>query len=337
MPSDGMNLPQPVPPPEAPASPIRVVVHRGSAVHHWQVAADALPLDESRGSPWLFIPPPARAAFDALSDAGIPLGQTPFRQPLLGVKCGCNDAFIVLAPEGGGDLVEVRAGAKGVPMRHGMVERALLRPLVRGETLASWRVAVREWILWTHGEPVGGSDEPLQELPPHAARWLAPWRHRLAARTDTRGRGPWWALFRTESAQATAARVVWSDFGRAPRAIVLDIGDPVVPLNSCYVASCPSLLDAHGLAALLNGPLAAAWLNVVAEPARGGYRRYLGWTVSLLPIPRDWARVRAALAPLSERATGGAKVSRAELCEAAATAYGVSLASLAPLLAWADS
>ena len=49
------------------------------------------------------------------------------------------------------------------------------------------------------------------------------------------------------------------------------------------------------------------------------------------------AHARTVLAPLSERATSGAKVCRTELCEAAAAAYGVSLASLAPLLAWADS
>jgi len=343
MPSDHLNVPSSssqaplAPPPEPAAPPIRVVVHRGAAVHRWESTADALPLDESPGSPWLLIPPPARAVFDALSAAGIPLARTPFGPPLLGVKCGCNDAFILLASDRDDDLVDVRAGSKGVPLRHGVVERALVRPLVRGETLGPWRVAMREWILWTHGEPVGTADEPLPELPPHAARWLAPWRHRLAARSDTRGRGPWWALFRTESAHATAARVVWSDFGRAPRAIVLDVGDPIVPLNSCYVARCPSLLDAHALAALLNGPLAAAWLNVVAEPARGGYRRYLGWTVSLLPIPRDWPSARTSLALLSERAAGGAKVCRAELCEAAAAAYGVSPVTVAPLLAWAES
>ncbi len=329
-----------IPPPwtSTPASILHATVHRPDVVHRWTMAADALPLDDTMGSPWLLLPPPVRAAFDALARAGVPLAETVFGAPLLGVKCGCNDAFIVVADPGGtGDVVPVRAGARGVPLRKGMVERELLRPLVRGETLAAWRIAVDESLVWTHGAPVRGVDAPLEALPPNAAHWLAPWRHRLAARSDTRGRGPWWALFRTESAQSSSPRVVWSDFGRMPRATVLDVGDPTVALNSCYIARCPTLTDAHALATLLNSPLAAAWLNVVAEPARGGYRRYLGWTVALLPVPRNWPMARAALAPLSERALGGQKISRTELRDVAAAAYGVPIDTLTPLLAWAES
>ena len=62
---------------------------------------------------------------------------------------------------------------------------------------------------------------------------------RLAARTDLRGARSWWTLFRTEAADANDRGVVWSDFGRTPRAAVLPAGDPTVPLNSCYVLSCP--------------------------------------------------------------------------------------------------
>ena len=62
--------------------------------------------------------------------------------------------------------------------------------------------------------------------------------------------------------------------------------------------------DAHALATLLNSSLVAAWLNSIAEPARGGYRRYLGWTLSLLPVPVDWIRARNLLAPLGEGTQG---------------------------------
>src|ERR671929_783018 len=108
------------------------------------------------------------------------------------------------------------------------------------------------------------------------------------------------------------ARVVWADFGRAPQALVLQPGDATIALNSCYVLPCPTPEDAHAFAALLNSPLAAAWLNVLAEPARGGYRRYLAWTVALLPIPHDWPRARRMLAPLAERASGGDVVTQGE-------------------------
>ena len=141
-------------------------------------------------------------------------------------------------------------------------------------------------------------------------------------------------LFRTEGADCSRARVVWSDFGRVPRAALLAAGDPTVPLNSCYVLPCDDPRDALALAALLNSPLAAAWLNAIAEPARGGWHRYLAWTVALLPLPRDWPRARDVLAPLAERALLGDLPSDAELLAAACRAYRVRGTDVSPLIAW---
>jgi hypothetical protein len=141
-------------------------------------------------------------------------------------------------------------------------------------------------------------------------------------------------LFRTEGADCSRTRVVWSDFGRIPRAAVLAAGDPTVPLNSCYVLPCDDPRDALALAALLNSPLAAAWLNAIAEPARGGWHRYLAWTMALLPLPRDWAHARALLAPLAERARLGDLPSDAELLAAACRAYRLRNVDVSPLIAW---
>jgi hypothetical protein len=347
-------------PPRNEASQLAAAVHRGPTVHRWTMPASALPLDGSPGSPWLMIPPSARIAFNALLDAGTPLAASRFHAPLLGVKCGCNDAFVVVQARDGpmprrrgrpraptvtrgtpslddDPLVRVRAAGRDAGTRHGVVERAMLRPLVRGETLDRWRAVAAEWILWTHERTMARHAEPLAELPPQTAAWLAPWRHRLAARTDLRASDHWWRLFRTESTSAIGPRVVWSDFGRAPRAMVLPAGDPTVALNTCYVARAPDLTDAHTLAALLNGPISTAWLNVVAEPAQGGYRRYMGWTVALLPLPRNWARARKSLAPLAVRAIAGERVTAAELTAAALVAYGLTLKTIKPLLSWAAS
>jgi hypothetical protein len=88
------------------------------------------------------------------------------------------------------------------------------------------------------------------------------------------------------------------------------------------------------LASLLNGPLARAWLNAAAEPARGGYRRYLGWTMALLPVPANWHRARKILAPISERAHRGSHPTDSELLDAAIDAYEVEREDVAPLVAW---
>ncbi|MDQ3950036.1 MAG: hypothetical protein M3282_06800, partial [Gemmatimonadota bacterium] len=309
---------------------VTVAVHlRDRAVSWAAPSPTTLALDESPGSPWLLLPPDARLAFERLRAIGPSLAGSPLGRPHLGVKCGCNEAFVVTqlplqaAPDG---LTRV-TDAQG---RQGCVESHLLRPVLRGEEVRPWAAAPREYILWPHAS----DGRPLAALPPHAARWLAPWRTRLGRRTDLRGRALWWTVFRTEGASSAAARVVWADLARGPRAVVLPPGDPTVPLNSCYVVLCSAVADAHALAVLLNSQIAAAWLDPLAEPARGGYRRYLGWTTALLPVPRDWPRARAILAPYGERASGGDVPNERELLAAALRAYGVDRSEVAPLLGW---
>jgi len=295
-------------------------------VVRWRCDPRAIPLDETPGSPWVLLPAEARLAFDRVRSAGIPFAQSGFGRPLLGVKTGCNDAFVVRLEEIHGDVVSVSSGE-----RVGQVEREMLRPLVRGETLAPWSITgPREYIIWPHAE----DSKPVRALPPLARRWLFSSRDKLHSRSDLHGRMPWWALFRTESAAAVSPRVIWADFGLAPRAIAVEAHDPIVALNSCYVAMCETMTDAHALATLLNGPLVSAWLNTLAEPARGGYHRYLGWTMSLLPVPNDWHRAREHLAPLGERATLGDAPTQDELLSVALSAYGLELQDVEPLLSW---
>jgi hypothetical protein len=301
-------------------------VRRRSLTVAWEARSRARCFDSDPASPWLLLPPDVRAAFDCLASHGTPLGASAIGRATLGVKCGCNDAFTVELTGEAGDFASVTHLG-----RRGDVERAVLRPLLRGDALTPWTVAPsRRAILWTHGP----SGEPLPALPSGAAHWLAPWRGRLATRSDLHGARAWWMLFRTEGADASRPRVVWGDFGRVPRAALLPPGRPDVPLNSCYVLPCDDIVDALTLTALFNSAVAAAWLNVLSEPARGGWNRYLAWTMSQLPLPRDWERARSLLAPLAERAMLGAPPTAPELTSATCRAYRARDESLAPLLAW---
>ncbi len=304
-----------------------VSVHRRSLVVTWQQPADSLRLvPGDLASPWLMLPPDARRAFDRISERGTLLGESVFGRATLGVKCGCNDAFMVERIDDDGDAASV--AHKG---RTGVIECHALRPLLRGESIVPWTIPPSAAsIVWTHD----AAGVPLRTLQGGVARWLAPWKRQLLQRTDLRGSQAWWALFRTEGADSAGPRVVWSDFGRVPRAALLPAGDRTVPLNSCYVATCDDETDALTLIALLNSPIAAAWLNAIAEPARGGWHRYLSWTVSLLPIPRDWERARRILAPIAEQAVAGAIPSSAALVDAVCNAYRLRHDDVAPLLAW---
>jgi hypothetical protein len=308
------------------SSPVRVRLHRKGESIATAIDADRLTFDATPGSPWLVVPPTVRAAFDRVAGAGPPLATSHLGAPLLGVKSGCNDAFLatLIARTDHEARVE-RDGRMTTLPAH------LVRPALRGESVAPWRLRPSSaCIVWTHD----ANGAPLATLPDPVADWLAPWRRRLLARADARRAGRWWTLFRTASASSERARVVWADVARTPRALVLQPGDATVPLNSCYVLPCTDPADADALAALLNSSLVAAWLALLAEPARGAYRRFLGWTMAQLPLPDDWRRARELLAPLATAARDGAPPGEVELLDATLRAYRIRLATVEPLLSW---
>jgi hypothetical protein len=303
------------------------VLHRSRTAALWRSTVISLPLDGSPGAPWLLIPPEARRAFEMMRDAGLQMSDSQFGRPVLGVKCGFNDAFIVTVTANGGDTARVMA-SNG---REGVVESSALRQALRGEQVRRWQAAIGcDHIVWTHGR----DGAPLVKLPGNVAKWLAPHRRVLTSRSDARLARRWWGLFRVDAAAADKPRVVWADIGRGLRAMVLAAGDDTVPLNTCYVVRCPTMNDALALCTLLNAPLTSAWLSAIAEQARGGYRRYLGWTMSLLPIPRRWAEHSAALARLGERATAGERDDPDEILEAVIAAYDLRRRDVEPLLTW---
>lgn len=325
------------------ARPVQVSIAHRTRSTAFVVDADTLPLGHDPAAPWLLLPPAVRRAFDTLRNTGPALGESSLGRPLLGVKCGCNAAFLVQAVEQDDEDAVVMADG-----RRAVIERRMLRPVLRGEGIAVRRPAPRgegtavrrgsdttqDWcIVWTHG-PDGA---PLKQLPAATMRWLAHWRPQLERRRDARARQPWWTLHRTEAARCESPRVVWADIGKRLIPHTLAAGDPTVPLNSCYVLRTTSMRDAHAIEALLSSPIAAAWFDALAEPARGGFKRFLGWTVATLPTPPDWTTARTILADLTKRRAQGEPVSSGDELAALAQVYGVPQRLLLPLLEWSAS
>ncbi|HET9455474.1 MAG TPA: N-6 DNA methylase [Gemmatimonadaceae bacterium] len=289
----------------------------------WQARRASLPLDDSAGAPWLLLPPPVRAAFMRVRMAGIPLCDSRFGAPRMGVKSGCNSAFLVRVRETSGGVAFVENGDG----ERGKVEPSVLRPALRGDAVAPWRrLDSDERIVWTHDDR-----GPLARLPELTRTWLRRSHGSLAVRADAARARRWWSLFRVDAARCDRPRVVWADFGRRPRALVLAADDPTVPMNTCYVLRTSTETDAWALAAVLNSRLAAAWLNAIAESARGGYRRYLGWTVGQLPLPREWDSARHDLAAAGIRASGRT-IDDDALLAVVLRAYGLRLREVRELL-----
>ncbi len=305
---------------------IVTTVHRKRLAITWRTPSHALALDDTSGAPWLTLPPDARRVLTRLASAGVPVSESAFGAPTMGVKCGCNDAFLVRASA-------ITVGETIVATTRGNVriETASLRPVLRGEGVRRWSSPRSdEWIVWTHGS----DGRPLPTLGPATARWLARWRSALTARSDARTTSAWWSLFRVDGAFSERPRVVWADLSRGPRACVLPAGSPVVPLNTCYLLRCRDDTDAAALVALLNSPLMACWLDAIAEPARGGFRRYMAWTIARMPLPQDWARARDILAPVGAAAVCGDAPADPELLGAVCSAFGISTRAVAPLIEW---
>lgn len=313
-------------------------LHRPATIHWgrhepWHTNPDSLPLDSSPGAPWLLLPDRPRKAFDNLAHTRPALGETLANRPTLGVKCGLNEAFLVSTgtpTSSHTPCATVTRNGKTMPC-----EADLLRPVLRGESLSPWkpRPDNGERIIWTHDD----HGKPLRKLPPHARDLLDPYRAALERRSDARRSRPWWTLFRIEGAARESPRVAWSDIGRTPRAVFLPPGSDSVPLNSCYVLRCHSSDDALAITAILNSTLATAWLAQLAEPARGSYRRFLAWTVALLPIPapESWPRARAILAPIAAAATSsGIAPDCDDLLSHVLQAYRIDRPTIQPLLDW---
>lgn len=320
-----------VPPPSEKIQHIQISITRGEHEHAFDIPRHFLSMGADSSAPWLLLPFDARAAFERLRRSGPALGDSMLGRPLLGVKCGLNAAFLVHATEHDDDSATIRCDG-----REYVIERELLRPALRGEAISlatasrPSRAVTDLRILWTHG----ADGTPMRTLPPRTTRWLARYRSQLESRRDARIKQPWWTLFRTDAARSESARLVWADLGRTLRTTILPPGDPTVPLNSCYVLRASSLTDAQALEVLLTSPLAAAWLDAIAEPARGGWRRFLGWTVAALPVPENWTTARVPLARFWRAQQCGTRPSPEEHLAVAAAAYGIPLQTLIPLLNW---
>ena len=211
--------------------------------------------------PWILTPQAERVRSRLLADFPT-VGDR--WTPQLGVKTGADDLF-VLAQECPGT-----------------------RPAIRGRDIAAFHCRPRRYVLWTHG----ADGLPLARLPRDLTERLARHEARLRRRADYRS-GPPWQLFRTALGFA-AHRVVWPDLARRLAAAVP--APQLVPLNTVYGIATRDAEDAASLAALFNSRWLTALARLVADPARGGFRRFNARVVVGLPIPPLGSPVWAELA-----------------------------------------
>jgi len=309
---------------------VRVHDRHGDALD-FQIDQPGLPLlaDDSE-APWVLVPPEVRRVFERMHSAGRPLGAQPGRRPSRGIFTGANSVFV------GSTRREVEAGTVSLDLSSGSVEieAEILRPALSGEDVAAWRFRPSRALLW----PYDDQGRLLPKLPPAAHNHLIKHRTLLTRRTGLRPGQPYWSLFRVRPAK-WALRVAWRDIAPEPQAALippqvpfLEGTAPLVSLNTVYQLAAASGEDAHLLAAVLNSTVVRTYLRAIAERASGGYFRFLGWTVALLPFPeRPDAAVAARCIAISQRAHAGGgldEAGRTALDAAVACLYGLSVREL---------
>ncbi len=304
---------------------VSVKVHgRQPAPTSFKLTQSRLPLVHDLGAPWALAPPPVRAVFDRMSLIGPPLGST--RPPTRGVFTGRNSVFTGKLQAGGR---ATKVASVILPDGPAAIEFECLRPALRGEDLAPWHFAIDQALIWTHDN----SGNVRHVLPPATRAHLTKHRQQLLARVDLKPGQPFWAIFRARE-EKWGLRVAWRDIAPAPSAVVvpprtdfLGRSAPIVSLNTVYQLPAASDEEAHLLAAILNSTVARAYLKAIAERAAGGYFRFLGWTVALLPFPeKPDAAARSRCVRLSRKAHAQGFLDSAEarrLDEAVADMYHI--------------
>jgi hypothetical protein len=119
-------------------------------------------------------------------------------------------------------------------------------------------------------------------------------------------------------------RVVWSDLARQLVAAALTTPNDLqqIPLNSCYVATMKSVVEAERVTACLNSTWLRAAARLGAVPAASGFARFNGQTIARLPLPTS-AFADSTLTRLAREGRAGAPVQE-ELDQAMAGHLGLS-------------
>ncbi len=219
-----------------------------------------IPQRELGSDPWLLLPDGVRSALTRIRAEFPPLSER--CAPQLGVKTGCNQAFLDPAED---------------------VEQALIRWAVRGRDVEPFRVRASRRLLW----PCDRAGRPLDTLPPGARNHLERFSTALRSRSDHHPDAePIWSLFRTRAACARY-RVIWPDLERRLTAapLVSASSAALIPLNTCYVMPQRDGAAALRLAAWLNSTWCRVLAAGIADLASGGFRRFNARVVGSLPAP----------------------------------------------------
>jgi hypothetical protein len=283
-----------------------VSIWRGDRTETWSTEAPSLPaVGRDPGEPWLFAPPAVGRIFEKMRQHSRPLGTFEALQPARGAMTGRNRAFVHSRDE----LTELLGTQEAV--------EEWSRPVIGGRDIRERAVDPSGRLLWAYDDRF----DPRDDLPDRLRDYFEEHAEALRSRSDYRGSGPLWQLFRLKPG-LLKPKVVWRDL--APKLEAAVAPASVVPLNTVYFIALPERRAAEAVTALFNSEPLRAFAHALGERARGGWRRHFAWVMRLLPIPER----------LGADPSAGSLPSPDEADSWASDLYGLSGAEVVRLRDW---
>ena len=228
--------------------------------------------------PWSALSALERSVMDKMAAVGTPLKDwdlTIFR----GVTTGCNDAFVI-------DTATKEALVAADPK-----SAEIIKPVLRGRDIRRYQA---DWAgLWLVNARKGIEIDTYPAVYGH----LQGYRDQLSKKT---GANQWYEFQGSPSDRLNALfqeeKLVWMDLTERGR-FAYDAGD-MFCVNTVFVMSGESL---KYLCAVLNSSLITWFMGNTALNSGMGVTRWIGFTVSQIPVPQISAAEQAPLVALVER------------------------------------
>jgi hypothetical protein len=173
------------------------------------------------------------------------------------------------------------SGSTRIPKRHGLVEPGLLRPLIRGQDVHRWHVAltdVQMLFVQDPGTRQGIALETMQRDFPGALEYLSSFEIELRARRGIRGLRqasnaestiPFWSMFGVGDYTLAEHKVLWRDQAGDFTAAPCVAGDErPLPNHKVMLVACEGAEEMFYLCGLLNSIPARTFVNSYAIPTQ---------------------------------------------------------------------
>jgi len=266
------------------------IVNRSGKKLSWKILQNELPIAKANPkSPWLISPPGLVRVIRKMQKERARLGD------VFDIAMGCitaaNSIFFVKdfkpTDEMGVVLVETLGGEKA------KIEKELLRPLIRGRNIDEWSYDVEDYIVWTHND----DGAVLEELPPHAARYLGKHKDVLVARktwqvsSRMEAGAPFWVIGNADKAVAKG-KITWQEIAKKIEAVSLPqthqdqrLGNQklIVDHKSFFLESTSENIG-YALTGFLNSVLANTYAAAFVTRTGAEYGNFSSWVIGLLPV-----------------------------------------------------